>query len=260
MEISHLYAASFQRRMGSGRTKPCLFFCEDGSGNADIEYVVKLRTNVDGRETGLAAELIASLTATALGIATPEPAIIEIDPALAEIVPDQELAAAIKGSAGPNCGSKVLTGGYVTWPAGMTIKEPLTQLAADVFCFDALIQNPDRKPENPNILWRGDELYVIDHELSFSFIYLIAPEERPWQVSHFDFLKGHLFYRQLKGARVGFERFESAMKSLPGRISEIISDVPDEWKNANVQKIEDHFDKILTHADEFIDEVRRLLQ
>jgi hypothetical protein len=76
MEILHLYATLFQRRMGSGRTKPCLFFCENDSGD-NGEYIVKLKAGVDGRETGLAAKLIASRVATALAIPTPEPAIIE---------------------------------------------------------------------------------------------------------------------------------------------------------------------------------------
>jgi len=260
MAISRLYATSFHHRMGSGRTKPCLFFCENESGDKSGDYVVKLKAGIDGRETGLATELIASQVAMILGIPTPEPAIIEIEPIMAEIIPDQEIATMIKGSAGPNFGSKVLTGGYGTWPVGMAIPTTLMQPAADIFCFDALIQNPDRLPNNPNILLQGDEFYVIDHELSFSFIFLIAPEEKPCQVSQLQFLKDHLFYRQLTGAHVSFERFAGAMKALSERIPDILSDVPGEWKNANIEKIEDHFDKTLAHVDEFIDEVRRILQ
>jgi hypothetical protein len=47
------------------------------NGDNIDEYVVKLKAGVDGRETGLAAELIASQVATAMAIPTPEPAIIE---------------------------------------------------------------------------------------------------------------------------------------------------------------------------------------
>ncbi len=45
--MQRLNATSFQRRMGSGRTKPCLFFCEDESGENSGEYVVKLKEGME---------------------------------------------------------------------------------------------------------------------------------------------------------------------------------------------------------------------
>lgn len=43
-----------------------------------------------------------------------------------------------------------------------------TQVAAEVFLFDAIIVNADRRPANPNCLTSGNEIAIFDHELSFS--------------------------------------------------------------------------------------------
>jgi hypothetical protein len=47
MTISILSATSLQKVLLSGRTKPCIFFCEDESGEKSGEYVVKLKVGVE---------------------------------------------------------------------------------------------------------------------------------------------------------------------------------------------------------------------
>lgn len=251
--IPHLFANSYLKRMDTGRTKPCLFFCGNESGEISGEYVVKLKDSVDGKETGLAFELIASLLAKLLGIPTPEPAIIEIDPVMADVIDDSELAAAIRESAGLNFGSRFMSGGYTTWPVGMGIPPNIMQLAAEIFAFDALIQNPDRRRDKPNLLWKGEEIYIIDHEIGFSFVYAISPD--------LGFLSEHLFYKGLKGKDLKFDRFAGALGAISDdEIEKVFSCIPPVWSNDKIQKVKKHTKEILGHVDEFIDEVRRLLQ
>ena len=40
-----------------------------------------------------------------------------------------------------------------------------------------MIQNPDRRQDKPNLLRKGDELAIFDHEMAFSFLYALAPDE-----------------------------------------------------------------------------------
>jgi hypothetical protein len=80
MTIPVLTSTSLQKVLHSGRTKPCIFFCEDESGEKSGEYVVKLKAGMETGVNGLAAELIASQLASFLDIPTPETAIIELDP------------------------------------------------------------------------------------------------------------------------------------------------------------------------------------
>ncbi len=41
--------------------------------------------------------------------------------------------------------------------------------ALSVFIFDALIQNPDRRIDKPNVLEDSKDFYLIDHDLALSF-------------------------------------------------------------------------------------------
>lgn len=84
--------------MSSGRTKPCLFLCEDDNGDLLGEYVVKLKAGMAHGVTGLVAELLAAQLAKFLDIPVPEPAIIQVDPAITEVISDHELADKIRNS------------------------------------------------------------------------------------------------------------------------------------------------------------------
>jgi hypothetical protein len=261
MTIPVLAATSLQRVLNAGRTRPCIFFCEDETGGKNGEYVVKLKAGMETGVNGLAAELIASELASFLDIPTPEPAIIELDAVIAEVIPDADLARRIRSSAGLNFGSKIITGGFDTWPVSKAIPSSLKTLAAEIFAFDAMINNPDRRAEKPNILWKGDELFVIDHEMSLMFIYDILPTPNPWQISNLRFIKGHLFYNELKGQTVNLDRFAGALESLDDNtVESMMINVPADWHSDNIEKITTHISEIAHHSGDFVDEVRRTLQ
>jgi hypothetical protein len=189
MNIPILNASALIRELSSGRTKPCLFHCECDNIELGSEYVVKLKDGIETREHGLVSELIASQLAIFLDIPIPEPAIINIDPLLSEIIPDTVLSQKIRKSAGYNFGSKFICQGFDTWPVGKPVPANLKTLALEIFAFDALIQNPDRRIDKPNVLWKGDELYIIDHEMGFSFIFDILPLKEPWRITTLNFSK-----------------------------------------------------------------------
>lgn len=50
------------------------------------------------------------------------------------------------------------------------IPDAMRQAAVTIFAFDALVQNPDRRFNNQNLLTRGDDIFVFDHEVAFSFL------------------------------------------------------------------------------------------
>ena len=260
MSIPVLQAVSYQRTMLSGRTKPCLFLCEDAESGTTGEYVVKLKAGLETREIGLTAELVASQLAAFLDILTPEVAIINVDSLLAEAVSDSALSRKIVESNGLNFGSKVLTGGFDTWPIGKAIPSSLLQTATEIFAFDAMIQNPDRRMDKPNVLWKADQLYIIDHEMGFSFVLAIGSLPDPWQISSLGWLKNHLFYPHLKGRAINLDRFAGALETVTeDAIGGIMANIPQEWHRDSVAIIQRHIMQISTHANEFIDEVRRTL-
>jgi hypothetical protein len=259
--VQRLTASAYLRRMTSGRTNPAIFLCEDENGNSAGEYVVKFKAGTEAGVTGLCCELIASLLAGELGLARPTPAIVEIDPRIGDLVSSQDapVAASIKKSGGPNFGSKVLSGGYNTWPANKNVPASLMQLAAEIYAFDALIQNPDRKANNPNLLWKGDEIYLIDHELAFSFIFQIGGTAEPWQVrgSAGSFLANHVFGRDLKGRLLDLNRFKGALDALSdSTIETLVDQMPIEWKNDHLSKIRGHLSRVRDRSGEFVEQVK----
>jgi hypothetical protein len=260
MNIPTLNASALIRELSSGRTKPCLFHCEYDNIELGAEYVVKLKAGIDSKETGLASELIASQLAIFLDIPTPEPAIINLDPSLADIISDPVLSQKIRDSAGANFGSKYISPGFETWPVGKSIPSSLKQLALEIFAFDALIQNPDRRIDKPNILWKKDELYILDHELGFSFIFNVLPSGQPWQISNLEFIQKHLFYLPLKAQPVDLDRFIGAMEGLKDeKLDSIIQNIPNAWHNIHASKIRNHLSEVSRHINEFVDEIRRVL-
>jgi hypothetical protein len=247
--------------MSSGRTKPAVFLCEDLDGNNAGEFVVKLRQGIDSGVVGLTSELLASLLAEKLGIRTPNPAIVEIDPAIGGLLSarDSEMTRLIKNSGGLNFGSEVLVGGYSVWPIDKSVPASLKSLAGEVFSFDALIQNPDRKVNNPNFLWKGEEIFLIDHELAFSFLFQIGERADPWslQGNAGDFMNDHVFCRELKGQEIDLARFQGALEAIcDDDLAGMFDQIPREWNNDSIAKISSHLKSVRDQAAEFVNQVK----
>lgn len=258
--VQHLRAGAYLKRFESGRTKPPIFQCEDLQGNTVGEFAAKL-SGIDTGVTGLVCELIGSLMAQELGLMTPTPAIVEVDPAIAELIShkDSAVAEVVRRSGGLNFGSQVLVGGYGVWPINKSVPAALRQSVAEIFAFDALIQNPDRRVNNQNLLWKGDEIFLIDHELAFSFLYAIGTGTDPWRLEGAagDFLNDHVFYRELKGQEIDLDRFQGALEAISDEdLGEAFDQIPRAWENDNVSKISGHLKSVRDHSAEFVKQVK----
>lgn len=121
-------------------------------------YVLKFRGAGQGPKA-LAAEVVAGELARGLGLPVPELVLAEVDPELARAEPDPEIQDLIRASAGLNLGVDFLPGALPYSPT----QPPEPDLAAAVVWLDALVENVDRTPRNPNLLrWHGS-LWLIDH-------------------------------------------------------------------------------------------------
>ena len=207
-------AVAYADEFSTGATGPCVFACEDATGNPVGEYVVKFRSTIRGGPTGLLFECVAALLALRLGLRTPVPAVVKLDQSLANATPKSEVATKIRDSVGLNFGSFNLTPSYITWPIDARVPLALRQPALDVMAFDALIENVDRRREKPNLLWKGDEIVVIDHELAFSFVRTIGAKAAPFEYDGLNFLTHHPLFAGLKGYSVALDRFVGELKSL----------------------------------------------
>ena len=264
-QVLRLIATGYQKKFETGRTVPAVFACEDSDGNTAGEYVVKFGSSCNNGVTGLACELVASLLADELGLSTPAPAVIELTPRLAQSLSaiDANVAQVVSRNVGLNFGSEFLAGGYITWPIGKSIPTSLEGTAAEIFAFDAFIENPDRRIDKPNLLWRNDEIFVIDHEMAFSSLYALSSSDNDYNVdgANFDFLILHVFFNQLKEKGISLTRFVGALSALSDEVLEqVTSQVPQEWNSENLQKMMGRLKLMISHSADFGAQVQRRLQ
>lgn len=261
--IPRLSATQFLRFMDTGKTSPALCACIHELGMPAGEYVVKLRGAVEGGETGLINELLAALLARHFELAAPDPAIVLLDEALIDLIALDHSSRQIvlRRSVGCNFGTKHLIG-VSTWPVDKAVPGERIAAAVEIFAFDALLQNPDRKYNNPNLFTREDGLFIFDHETAFSFLLDVLPQGSPWELERQQYLEKHVFYRRLKSKPVELEQFTASLAELSNEVLERIrAELPPEWDNQNyVTRIVEHLRIVSDHAEEFTEAIRRVLR
>jgi hypothetical protein len=237
--------------MTSGRTKPALFGCNAKTGAWAGDFVVKLVGSMDARERGPSSEFISSRLARHFGILHPEPAAVTVAAELAAWLSakNHEIASSIVST--PNFGSRLLTDASL-WPVGRSLPEAMIPAAAQIFAFDALIGNDDRRSDNQNILVRGDEIFVIDHEAAFAFLYLVASRERSWECRSRRSLRNHVFFFQLRRQELNLRLFTQRLSELSDTVLEtIVAELPVQWRHRDLGRISDHFRAARENAAEF---------
>jgi hypothetical protein len=238
MKVEVLAAVDFIKPMSNGRTRPVMLGCEDASGDR-TEVVVKFRSRELTAKAQI-AELLAAQLADDIGLDVPRAVVVNVPPGFEAIVPDPELAALVKASLGDNVGSVNIGPGFTTWPIGRAPHGGQRDQAAAIFAFDLLVQNPDRRVNNPNLWARSDRLGVYDHEQAFSSLFLpiIGGAPMPWvatdQAAGFDFLKQHVFYAALRGGSLDLDSFDEKLGDLTDEALEGYAEaVPKEWRDGN---------------------------
>lgn len=250
------------RVASQGRTGPILSACEVNGGD-EVEVFVKLSAGCDQAVINLMREAIAACLAADLGLPVPRPWLVKIPPEIIPFVADAQVADKLRRSCPVAFGS-TRTPGFSVWSAGQRLSDEMRAVASGILLFDAIIQNPDRRTENPNCLLRGSELRIIDHELAFAHR-LILFWRAPWTLGGMSDLETpgrHIFVKELKGVDVDFERIKSRWIALSdARLREYETAIPQEWNAAQpdmdsaLRLIADARDNI----DACIGELRRIL-
>ncbi|HEX5617615.1 MAG TPA: HipA family kinase [Solirubrobacteraceae bacterium] len=149
-------ATRYVTPLREGGSLPALVEADD-----DGLYVLKFRGAGQGPKA-LAAEIVGGELARGLGLPVPELVLVEVDAELGRAEPDPEIQDLINASVGVNLGVDFLPGALPYTP----VQPPEPDLAAAVVWLDALIENVDRTPRNPNMLRWHKNLWLIDHGAS----------------------------------------------------------------------------------------------
>lgn len=184
-------------------------------------YVVKFRAAGQGARA-LVAEVIVAGLARALGLPVPRLVLIEVDAAFADAEPDEEIQDLLRKSAGLNLGVDYLPGSLDFAARSADVG---ADLAAKVLWLDALVGNVDRSHRNPNMLWWGGKLVLIDHGATLAFHHrwdsARTHDTRPYDTSD----------HALIARRVDIEAIDTELASMltADVVVAAVSDVPDEW-------------------------------
>lgn len=228
-----------------------------------VEFVVKLSRSNEMDSGSLVRELLASIIASKLGLSIPDPAIVHIGLDLCNAAIGIEKRDVLIQSCGLNFGSRYLTPQTDISIDSHQLSSAERVKALEIFAFDALIRNPDRRTDKPNLFHHKKNLYAIDHELAFSFLFDILKKE-PWTFESFGFLRAHLFYKALHGKEADFNDIKRKVQEFfdNGTLAEALALIPSEWMEKAgemVEAIRAHFEKIEKHQNEFFDSLRLLL-
>ena len=155
LELPTYTASRYLQPLREGGSLPAVVDTDGGM------FVVKFRGAGQGPKA-LIAELIVGGLAAALGLPTPDLALIDIPDAFGRSEPDPEIRDLLRASHGINIGLRYLDGAFNFAPsaAGELVD---AALASRIVWLDAFTTNPDRTHRNPNLMvWEG-KVWLIDH-------------------------------------------------------------------------------------------------
>lgn len=187
-------------------------------------YVVKFRGAGQGPRV-LVAEWLAGEIARALGLLVPEIVSVDLDPAIADSEPHQEIRDLLVASVGRNIGLDFLPGSMTFNPVVDTTPDP--DWAAAVIWLDGLVTNPDRSPKNPNLLvWHGRP-WLIDHGAALYIHHTWRDPDGHARRPHAERLADHVLLPFASSIAAADER----LAPLVGEalIETLVAAVPDDW-------------------------------
>lgn len=264
--LARLTATQIIREAVAGRTKPLIVSC-DNEDARPIELFCKVSEGCDEGVVGLAMEVVAACTAIRLQLPVPNPFLVDLPLRLSEVGQDERIRRRIGASSSVAFGSMYLPKRFAAWHKGSRISSDTIHVALGAFVFDAVIDNADRRPSNPNCLHSGQEIWLIDHELAFPQN-LVGNQRPPWKEGGLRWLHGqdrHIFWKELRrhAGKLDFGRISGLWETLSDEYLERIRRaVPTEWDEAcpAVDKALARIRQARANMSGVMSEVRRVLK
>lgn len=256
-------AVRFDRDAGAGRNRPLRVAVETAEGD-EVEVFLKPSGRPELSVSGLAHEVLAACIAGHVGLPICQPLLIEMTPDWIASVHDEAIRQVLQISNPIAFGSEAAGVGWRQWSGDDVLTSGRRQTALGVFAFDAFTENPDRKPSNPNLLVKGEEFRLIDHELAL-FVRGLFPRAEPWRVGYLASMMEpdrHVFAARLRGADFDLQAIGNAWSSLSDDdLADYEACLPEQWAEAtdSVTAAIGHLRAVRDRIDECLVEIGRVL-
>jgi hypothetical protein len=182
MILRRFTAVQFRRPMERGLNRPFLVLAQPDDGGERCVVVVKSRAGYADRPDAMLKELFSLLLARELGLTAPAPVLVELQEGFEWAAADfPDHAELIRQSIGWNVGTIHLGDGWKPWIQGSAPRSIPAVALETAYAFDAMVQNSDRMADNPNLLWRGSELALLDFDKAFGFLRILGQDGKPWR-------------------------------------------------------------------------------
>jgi len=181
-------ATRFHEPTKRGLIKPFLILAEDQATGKELTLVVKSNAGYEahGGVEHMHREAYCLLLGRALGLDAVEPVAVDLPPGFefgALDFKDHERTdyhKLITESHGVNFATIHLGEDWMPWTTTTRPKKVPQESINHSFSFDAMVQNDDRKEDNPNLLWKSDRLVLLDFDRAWGFGYF-EQEKQPWR-------------------------------------------------------------------------------
>ena len=264
MALKIYYPTSYIKTMGSGTNKPILVHAIDQEGSRD-ELIIKLLESERMDISANLRELMATLIAQRLEINIPEAFAVHINDTFANTIIGNADYLRVRKSIGLNFGCQYITDLQEMSAFDVLKKSQLNQ-ALKIFYFDMMIQNADRTivGGKPNIFLKDDQLWILDHELAFTFLFPIIgrPSTDAWIINESDknMFENHILYSKLKNKVKDFSILADILVPLSSEFwLQTESVIPPEWLSNDFLAIKNHINAINNNSPAFLEQIITLL-
>jgi hypothetical protein len=212
-------ASRYVQPLREGGSLPAVVDTEDAG-----LFVVKFRGAGQGARV-LISELIVGGLALALGLPTPELALVDVSQRFGRSEPDPEIQELLRRSHGTNVGLRYLEGAFNFDPsaAGDLISPAL---AARIVWLDAFTTNPDRTHRNPNLLIWRQGAWLIDHGAALYAHHDWASVDADRTRTPFALIRSHVLLAAAGDLREADDACAAAL--TPDVIAGVVDTVPDD--------------------------------
>lgn len=267
--IRRASAIRFNRKAESGRTEPLRATVVTDDADEERDVILKVSAAKESSIESLSNEMLGAMLAADLGLPVAEPLLVFIDEDFIASIPVADVRVRLQASSRVAFAASDLGKQWRRWQSSDRLKQVQYGSALAVLAFDAFVGNSDRSPHNPNLMVKGDDWRLIDHEAAFSFRLKLFPRCQPWVLGNLHGIcaagadSEHVFAAGLMGkSGLDFGAVQAAWSDLSDvRLSQYDAVLPEEWEEARPYLAEaiGHLRHVRDNVDLCLTELKRVL-
>lgn len=232
---------------------PIIVTAEHSSGERG-EWVLKPLERLG--EIGSIRELIGYRFASIMGIPVIESGVVEITEEV--IARSPTLRESFSGSVGPNFACRYVPGVVDLIHAG-EVNRDQRGTATEIYAWDALVDNLDRRLQRSNVVLSNEQIFAIDHELTFSWFGAIGSPGSVWVASILHRIAmEHIFSKHIAKWNFGLAAFKQRLIALSSSdMAALTTNVPTRWMQAEgsrlLGQVRQYLDDVKARANLIVD-------